>query len=64
MLTKLPETSDKGESHGFENAEEISRVIDSYSSQLWHINQKVRAPRQKAECFLVKYLYQNPLTRS
>ncbi|KAJ5980086.1 hypothetical protein N7481_007384 [Penicillium waksmanii] len=41
MLTKLPETPDNGESHGFENAEEISRVIDSYSSQLWDINQKI-----------------------
>jgi hypothetical protein len=50
MLTKLPETPDKGESHDFENAEEISSVIDSYSSQLWDINQKVSTLRVKAEC--------------
>jgi hypothetical protein len=50
MLSKLPETPDNGEIHGFENAEEISHVIDLYSSQLWDINQKVRAQTDAVEC--------------
>lgn len=51
MLYQLTETPDNGENHGFENAEEISSLIDSYSSQLWDINQEVRAQTDVAECF-------------
>ncbi|KAJ5578607.1 uncharacterized protein N7459_007571 [Penicillium hispanicum] len=41
MLIKLSEKPGGGERHTVEDNEAISRVIDSYSSQLWDINQKI-----------------------
>lgn len=67
MLTRLSETPDNGDSYGVEKIEQISNVIDSYSSQLWDINQKVRMKaliRQKYRSAFVQMPLSEPSNTS
>lgn len=56
MSTTPCERPENGEIHTVEDIEEISRIIDLYSSQLWEINQKVQLPglaKESPNIFLI-----------